>query len=299
MPSSDHYFGKAGQVYGSHTKSGKHYIYAHSNPSTGKIFYIGMGKYNRCNQVRQRNQYWRRYVAKHGIVVSILCENLSKDEAVFFEKLFIKMIKPKCNFTLGGECGSGVSKSVFAFDENKKLALEFSSISDANAYFNVLTNDSRISRCISGGRMRFKGYFWSDNRESVKVVSRRRLPEKEKYHQYDLSGNWVASFFSTMDANVPCRTGINYCLDRDATYNGSFWRSLKADRIEVTPPDRALKTARRVICLNTGAVYESVAQAAKSIGMCHQVLSKRLNGKIINKTGLQYHEQETNNSKNN
>jgi hypothetical protein len=296
MPPSDHYFGKAGQVYGSHTKSGKHYIYAHSNPSTGKIFYIGLGKYNRCNQVRQRNAYWKRYVARHGLVISILCENLSKGEAIFFEKIFIKMIRPKCNFTLGGECGNGISKSVFAFDMSKKLVLEFNSIADANAHFGALTNDSRISRCIAGKRIKFKGHFWSDNRDSVNTLSRQRLPGREKYHQYDLSGNWIASFFSTMDANVPCRTGINYCIDKAATYNGSFWRSFKADRIEVTLPDRALKTARKVICLNTGAVYGSVSQAAKSIGMCRQVLSKRLNGEIINKTGLQYYEQKTNNS---
>ena len=53
--------GKDNQIYGDFTRSGRHYVYYHCLPYNGEVFYVGLGKNNRCNQVNQRNNNERIY----------------------------------------------------------------------------------------------------------------------------------------------------------------------------------------------------------------------------------------------
>lgn len=293
------YPGEAGQLYGPHTWSGKHYVYQHRNPSTGEIFYVGLGKYNRCNQRAQRNKYWKNYVNKHGLLVEILAQGLDRAEAAELEKRLIEELRPKCNFSSGGESRLVVGVPVKAFTKEGELFKKFDTIAEANAFFGIATNDSRIRRCLAGKRQRFKGFLWAIEGQSTPKYRPRKCSKAKQVHQYNLQGMWVASFDSPKDAAVPTRTGIYGALDTCRTYANSFWRSFKADRIFDSVPEKALKTPKKVICLRTGRVYDSLTVAAKENGLRSQTLSKKLRGKLHNNTNLQFYvEEKSNDSKN-
>lgn len=295
----DTYYGASGQLYGDHTKSGKHYVYQHVNPLSGIVFYVGMGRCNRCNQIKQRNKYWVNYFRKHGMRVEILEKDLSKKDALVLEAKYIKSIKPRCNFTEGGECGNPIKRKVSAFHKNGDLYAEYDSIADANIALNALPNDSRIVRCLNGSRMRFKGLFWSESAKKCPTPRERKHKRAKTVHQYDLLGNWVASFDSPKDVNVPTRTGIYGALDKDLTYAGFFWRSEKTEKIHVVVPEPALREKKKVICTRTGVIYNSVQEAAKALDIPNQTLSKKLRKVITNNTGLEFYVKETNNPQNN
>lgn len=85
---------------------GKYYVYAHSTKD-GEVFYVGKGSGNRLNVTGNRSEFWKRIVAKHGLVVSVLFDNLTEDECFFKEIECIDSYKRvgqcKANFTNGGD----------------------------------------------------------------------------------------------------------------------------------------------------------------------------------------------------
>ena len=60
------------------------YVYGHYKADTGELFYIGKGTGNRAWIRWGRSTYWNRIVSKHGLVIKILEDGLTEDEA--FEK---------------------------------------------------------------------------------------------------------------------------------------------------------------------------------------------------------------------
>lgn len=101
------------------------YIYRHIRPDTGEVFYIGLGryqkkwKYQRAHTTKNRNIYWQRIVnkCKGHFTVDILLDNLTQDQAVLKEKLFINVYGRSdlsqgtlCNMTKGGEGVGELSK---------------------------------------------------------------------------------------------------------------------------------------------------------------------------------------------
>lgn len=281
--------GAHGQLYGNHTKSGLFYVYKHVNPKTSEIFYVGLGKFNRCNQIVQRNQFWHNYFKKHGFLVEIIAQGLTREKAADLEKKLIKTFKPRCNLTHGGEQGCLTGKAVHAFTDEGVLYRSFETISDANAFFGVLPNDSRIARCLNGKRQRFKGFMWAESASAVVRFRPRKEMKAIEVHRYDLKGDWVASYSRPRLADVPYCTGIYNALDSPRTYAASFWRSVRVDRISCAIPKPAKVEAKKVVCAKTGHIYESLTEAAKAHAIPHQTLSKKLRGTIRNNTNLQFY----------
>ena len=91
------------------------YTYAHINPTTNKIFYIGKGKANRVTQVGKRNQHWKNIVAKHGFKAEILAYWDSEQAALDHEELLISCFKDMgyklANKATGGKINSGWNHS--------------------------------------------------------------------------------------------------------------------------------------------------------------------------------------------
>jgi hypothetical protein len=81
------------------------YIYGHYRESDGKLFYIGKGIGNRAWDKKRRNRYWFRVVNKHGLVVKIIEDNLTEEQAFSKEKQLIAEIglENLANITEGGE----------------------------------------------------------------------------------------------------------------------------------------------------------------------------------------------------
>ena len=90
-----------------------HYTYAHAKPN-GTIFYIGKGIGRRAYS-KNRNDYWKRIVAKYGYEVQILAHWDTEAEALDHEVLLIACMKDMgielCNLTNGGEGATGYKHS--------------------------------------------------------------------------------------------------------------------------------------------------------------------------------------------
>jgi hypothetical protein len=68
-----------------------HYVYAHAEKSSGRIFYVGKGQKSRAWDSGRRSQAWKDYVASltEGHVVLLLKTDLSEIEAFEEERLAI------------------------------------------------------------------------------------------------------------------------------------------------------------------------------------------------------------------
>lgn len=65
------------------------YVYIHRKADTGEVFYVGKGRGTRCNNFRDRNNYWKRTYLKHGVIVEKVLTNLDEDIALEFESFLI------------------------------------------------------------------------------------------------------------------------------------------------------------------------------------------------------------------
>jgi hypothetical protein len=74
-----------------------HCIYQHSNPSTGEVFYIGLGLKDRpYNFTTGRSKEWKEYVIQNGKPnVKILHNNLTADEADRIERELVSRLGRK------------------------------------------------------------------------------------------------------------------------------------------------------------------------------------------------------------
>lgn len=94
------------------------YVYTHHRATDGAVFYVGKGSGIRARSRRGRTLHWRNVVAKHGLTVTIVAENLTETEAFALEKKTIADIGRTylCNLTDGGDGAAGHVHS----DEHRK-----------------------------------------------------------------------------------------------------------------------------------------------------------------------------------
>ena len=82
------------------------YVYQHLRADTREVFYVGKGKGKRLTS-RGRNEYWKRIVQKHGLIVELIAEGLTEEEAFILEVSTIKNYRERglklANMTEGGE----------------------------------------------------------------------------------------------------------------------------------------------------------------------------------------------------
>jgi hypothetical protein len=292
VESENYYVGKENQIYCEHTKFGKQYIYAHFEEDTKKLFYIGLGKYNRCNQMNQRNKYWKFIKEKHGVIIKLLEVNLTLDEAKEREIFYIKKFEPRANMTIGGEAGNteNLRIRVYAYLKNGVFFKSFNSITDANVFLNTKENNSRINRCLKGERKSFSGYIWKTTySEFIDPYKKSKAYNQRSAYRYDLNGNFIEKFEKISDFKEGSHTGICNVIDTDYTFKNSFWRSFEKDKIKVQKKQKALKECVKVIDITTNIVYNSISQAAKSNNIKPSNLQRKLQGHRRNNTNLRYY----------
>jgi hypothetical protein len=67
------------------------YVYLHRKATTGEVFYVGKGCGGRAWTRKNRNPFWHKVVAKHGIVVEIIVDGLQEWAALEFESGYIAL----------------------------------------------------------------------------------------------------------------------------------------------------------------------------------------------------------------
>lgn len=99
------------------------YVYTHHRESTGEIFYVGKGNGKRAWDATGRSRHWRSILKAHGVLVSILNDQLTEAESFNLEKKTIAYWGRKdlglgllINLTDGGEGASGYKQK-----EDEKL----------------------------------------------------------------------------------------------------------------------------------------------------------------------------------
>lgn len=88
------------------------YVYEHTRPDTGGVFYVGKGHASRAFSKAKRSKYWNNLVTKAGgFSVSILVEDLDEELAFLVEMERIAQLRKLgvrlCNLTSGGEGPTG------------------------------------------------------------------------------------------------------------------------------------------------------------------------------------------------
>jgi hypothetical protein len=285
--------GKNGQIYCDYTSNGLRYVYAHFQKDTNKLFYIGLGRNNRCNQTIQRNKYWKNVFKKHGIIIKFIAVNLLIEEAKNIEKEWILKTNPVCNMTIGGEAGEGaVRTKVYCYNKDGSFYQSFNSLSDANRHLLKRPQDARISRCLNGERLSAHGFVWKkEYTESIPKYVRPKAYNAKTFYRYDLNGFFIEELNTLNSFNEGSKSGISICLDKNYTHKGSFWRSYKAEKIECVVPKPALKEPKKVIDNSSGKIYMSISSATKNIKRSGSYLEDRLNGKITNNTAFNFYNQ--------
>lgn len=93
-------------------------LYFHINPVKNEIFYVGIGYRRRAYVKDRRSKFWKAIVGKYGLLIDIIEEDLTMEEAIEREKFYIKKIGrrdlglgPLVNLTDGGEGSTGVKVS--------------------------------------------------------------------------------------------------------------------------------------------------------------------------------------------
>ena len=144
------------------------YVYAHYRLDTMEPFYIGKGKNGRANKI-ERNDFHDNVSEKHGHAVVILYDNLTEEEAFFYEREIIedlvfdegyeidcngieltKKYSYLTNFTFGGEGATGHNPYKNKNEEEIKLINEKKSISkkgNKNPFFEKSTHNSKKCYC--------------------------------------------------------------------------------------------------------------------------------------------------------
>ncbi len=67
-----------------------YYIYGYFRLDTDSYFYIGKGRNKRCLNISNRTEEFNDIVNNVPYKIEILCDNLSEDDAYYFEELIIK-----------------------------------------------------------------------------------------------------------------------------------------------------------------------------------------------------------------
>jgi hypothetical protein len=105
------------------------YVYRHIRLDKNEPFYIGIGSdstYKRANNIRNRNIFWKRIVAKTEYEVEIMLDDLNWEEACNKEKEFISLYGRSdikmgnlSNLTDGGDGAHGV---IFSDKRKKEIS---------------------------------------------------------------------------------------------------------------------------------------------------------------------------------
>lgn len=120
------------------------YVYVHRRLSDNKPFYVGKGKDKRAYAENGRNDYWNATKNKHGLVVEIVFDNLTENEAFQCEVDTILEFRyfgyPLTNLTDGGDGTSGYKVT----DSAKKVKSE--QRSDKTEY-TFISKNGTIKKC--------------------------------------------------------------------------------------------------------------------------------------------------------
>lgn len=220
-------------------------LYMHTRKSDGRIFYIGIGSKKRSKSRKGRSDFWYNIVNKHNRNITILAENLSWERACELENKMIAfygriMPNPKnknygclCNLTDGGDGGKGRIVS----DEEKQ----------------------GMSERVSGDKNPMFGANGEKNPMFGRVGELHPMfGVKRPDHSTNMSGNKNPMANKTPYEIWVEKYGVEEANKREKSVNEKRSKTLKGNKNAKTV---------KVMCNITKKVYDTITDAAESIGM--------------------------------
>lgn len=145
-----------------------HYVYIHSRASSGWPFYIGKGQNFRAWGKSDRGDWWDYCAKKNGVLVTIIAQGMTEDDALALEVELIAEYRGKghslVNLSAGGEGCTGhpsaTRKTVYCSN-----GMTFESTMDACRWVIESTGEyavfSAIAAAASGCHYSAYGLAWS------------------------------------------------------------------------------------------------------------------------------------------
>ena len=153
------------------------YVYLHRRKTDNKVFYVGKGKGNRANFFHNRSKWWNNTAERHGVVVEIVFDNLTEQEAFQCEIDAIAEFRyfghPLVNLTDGGE---GVSGYVMSEETRKR-------VSEAKKGIRF-SEETRLKMSIARKGSRLSEETKKKMSSSQKVLSIKRRRENAKIYTF-------------------------------------------------------------------------------------------------------------------
>ena len=277
------------------------YVYEYIRSDTMEPFYVGKGKGNRYLDISHRNKYFKMISNKIKILVNILNNNLTEEEAFDLECWYINEYKyvygyNLCNISDGGDGVSGIKRSLETkqklsnANRGKRLGIKLSeetkkkmSISRTGQKRNEETK--RKMSIASTGRIMPKG---SDSKISKEVVCIN-------------TGEVFGSMIEASNKTGTIDRMISQCCrgERKSTTSKSgermYWMyksdyDLKSENeIIVLLKDKSKnKVNKKVVCLNDGNIFNTITEASKFYNVFAQNISACCKGKIKTVKGLKF-----------
>jgi len=232
------------------------YVYAHTRPSTGDIFYVGKGKAARITSLKSRNKHWQNVVKKeNGFGSFKFIDGIDEEFAHFIEIETISHLRSKnvklVNLTDGGEGVSGLRHSK---ESRAKMSQAHRDVSDETrlrmseaAKGKVLSAETR--KKVSDG-LKANKYV----RKYTSQLGKKHTPEAK------------LKMSAAKKGRVPYNKGVKATQEE-----ADRLRKISRDRVRTPLPDAtkakiSASHSKPVLCVTTGEVFKSAIAAAKHFG---------------------------------
>lgn len=235
----------------------KYYLYTHTRVDKNEIFYVGVGslhknyKFSRALSSHKRTIFWKNIVNKTPYIINILYQSADRNFILSKEKELILKYGRRdlgtgtlVNQTKGGDANfTMTAETIRRIVETKR----------ENGVY------KRISEIM-------KTRLISNNRGHTDKKEGRHLFVYEA-----LTGKFVKEYVSVHQCNrellkKKSLSSINRAIQTSGTYKGYIYFYEFLGDITLPREIHIVKNKRKVICITTNKVYNSVLEAGKDIG---------------------------------
>lgn len=244
-----------------------YYTYLHRRESDNLPFYIGKGQGRRAWAHKGRNPHWERTVAKHGLKVEICAEWSTEVEAFEHEKFLIACFRDMeanlCNKTDGGDGASGMQhtpeevarikrrvKNQWATQREKMMA--------------SLTSDDTRQRISEGTKKAFAENPKALEKLSAAIKASWADPAKRKMRLDSFAGGAekLSASLKEYYAKPENRKKQGLAIKAGQANPETKAKMSEGVRKRFEPGGDLHFKIRKVVCVETGKIFENQRQAA-------------------------------------
>lgn len=209
---------------------------------------------------------------KESFVIEKIDHAHSQEEANAKEKAYISLYNStddKCGYNIskGGKTPSDVvCRPVICIETNKK----YKSVREAAREFN--SYESVLSSVCSGKKKTFKGKHWAfldkDGKPILDNIDLTTKPRKTRIRCIETGEvfNSIKEASVSKKCNV-CQLGQALKVNRRCTTAGGFhWEYVDKENPQKKPISKNRKKIK-IICVETGKIFDSILQCAKDLGI--------------------------------